>query len=234
MCDLFLLMSESNVVNYADGTTLYAYEKKLYAVQRKLESQSLILFEWFHNNYLKGNSGKSHAMLTTDHKLKISVKGSPISKEKIVKLLGVTVDNKLSFEPHLNLLCKKVSQKFDALARVSKFISKKKLRVTMNSFIMSQFSYCSLVWMCHSRTKRNVTNNFRKNSTSETRNVKFVYYGLETISFLDPKIWELLPSDIKDSENLNIIKSNIKSLKPENCPCRLCRLYIGDIGFIEL
>ena len=50
MCDLFLLMSESNVVNYADGTTLYAYEKKLYAMQRKLESQSLILFEWFHDN----------------------------------------------------------------------------------------------------------------------------------------------------------------------------------------
>ena len=59
-------------------------------------------------------------MLTTDSKLKI--KGSPISDEKIVKLLGVTVDNKLSFEPHLNLVCTKVSQKRQALARVSKFI----------------------------------------------------------------------------------------------------------------
>ena len=47
-------------------------------------------------------------MLTTDNRLKINVKGSPISNEKIVKLLGVTVDNKLSFEPHLNLVYKKV------------------------------------------------------------------------------------------------------------------------------
>ena len=70
-------------------------------MQRKLESESLILFEWFHDNYLKADSGKSHVMLTTDNKLKI--KGNPISNEKIVKLLGVTVDNKLSFEPHLNL-----------------------------------------------------------------------------------------------------------------------------------
>ena len=46
--------------------------------------------------------------------------------KKLVKLLGVTVDNKLSFEPHLNLVCNKVSQKLQALARVSKFISKKK------------------------------------------------------------------------------------------------------------
>ena len=60
-----------------------------------------------------------------------------ISNEKIVKLLGVTVDNKLSFEPHLNLVCKKVSQKLCALARVSKFISKEKLRVIMKLFIMS-------------------------------------------------------------------------------------------------
>ena len=76
--------------------------------------------------------------------------------------------------------------------------------------------------------------NFRKNSTYETRNVKSVYYGSETISFIGTKIWELLLSNIYDSENLNIFNSNIKSWKPENCPCRLCRLYIADIRFIEL
>ena len=91
-------------------------------------------------------------MLTTDNKQKINIKGSPISNEKIVKLLGVKVDNKLSFEPHLILECKKVSQKLHALARVSNFISKNYLRVIMNAFIMPQFSYCPLVWMCHSRT----------------------------------------------------------------------------------
>ena len=48
---------------------------------------------------LKANSGKSYVMITTVNKLKINVKGSPIGNEKIVKLLGVTVDNKLSFEP---------------------------------------------------------------------------------------------------------------------------------------
>ena len=115
-------------IDYADDTTLYAREKKLYDVHRKLESRSLILFEWFLDN-LKANSGKCHVMLTTGNKLKINVKGSLISNEKIVKLLAVTVDNKLFCKPRLNLVCKKVSQKLDALARVSKFISKEKLRV---------------------------------------------------------------------------------------------------------
>ena len=52
---------------------------------------------------LKLISFKSHVMLTTDDKL------SPISNQKIVKLLGATVDNNLSFEPHLNLVSKKYS-----------------------------------------------------------------------------------------------------------------------------
>ena len=115
-------------------------------MQRKLESESLILFEWFHDNYLNANSGKSHVMLTTDNKQKINFKASPISNKKIVKLLGVTVDNKLSFEAHLNLVCKKVVKNIHALARVSKFISKKKLRVIMKAFMMSRSSYCPLVW----------------------------------------------------------------------------------------
>ena len=50
-------------------------------MQRKLQSESLILFERFHDNYLKANSGKSYIMLTTNNKLKINVQGSPIGNE---------------------------------------------------------------------------------------------------------------------------------------------------------
>ena len=84
--------------------------------------------------------------------------GNLISNEKIGKLLGVTIDNKLSFDPHINLVCKKVSQKLHILARVSKFISKKKVRVIMKAFILSLFSYCLLVWICNSRTLNNKVN----------------------------------------------------------------------------
>ena len=96
--------------------------KKLSDVQRKLESESLILFELFRENYLKANSGKSQIMLTTYNKLNINIKGSLISNVKVVKLQGVTVDNKLSFEPLLNLLWEKVNKKLYAFARVSKFV----------------------------------------------------------------------------------------------------------------
>ena len=68
-------------------------KKQLSDVQRKFESESLILFEWFHDNYVKANIGKFRIILTTDNKLKVNVKGRLISNEKVVKLLGVTVGN---------------------------------------------------------------------------------------------------------------------------------------------
>ena len=80
------------------------------------------------------------------------------SNEKIVKLQGVTVAYKLSFEPHLNLVCKKVSQNLHALLEFQSLFQKKKLRVIMKAFILSQFNYCPLVWMYHSRTLNNRIN----------------------------------------------------------------------------
>ena len=82
--------------------------------------------------------------------------------------------------------------------------------------------------------KKDVAHSFRNNSTFETKNIKSVYYGLETISFLRPKIWELLPSNITDSVSLNLFKSNIKPWKPESRSYCLFRLNVADIGLIEL
>ena len=56
--------------------------------------------------------------------------------------------------------------------------------------------------------------------------MKLVYHGSESISFLEPKIWNMLPDDCKDIDNLNTVKNKVQKWKPENCPCRLCKIYI--------
>ena len=55
-------------------------------------------------------------------------------------------------------------------------------------------------------------------------------YGTETVSFLAPKIWDILPKEIKDSESLNIFK--ITKWIPSECPCTLCKIYVPQVGFI--
>ena len=52
--------------------------------------------------------------------------------------------------------------------------------------------------------------NLRRNSSFSVRQVHSVYHGTESLSFLGPKIWELVPEDIKQSECLEIFKNKIK------------------------
>ena len=68
--------------------------------------------------------------------------------------------------------------------------------------------------------------------TFTTRSVKTVYCGFESLSDLAPKVWELIPNNIKSLENLPKFKKAIKNWKPDVCPCRLCRLYIPQVGFV--
>lgn len=50
-----------------------------------------------------------------------------------------------------------------------------------------------------------------------------VYNCAENIFFLCPKIFELVPSELKKKKSLEAFKLNVKYWQPEYCPCRLCK-----------
>ena len=62
--------------------------------------------------------------------------------------------------------------------------------------------------------------------------VRTVYHGSESISFLGPKIWNILPDEIKLQTSLNSFKKSVKIWKPQDCPFRLCKVYINGFGFL--
>ena len=57
-------------------------------------------------------------------------------------------------------------------------------------------------------------------------------YGLNTISRLAPKIWEIIPNEIKSCKYLNSVKAKINMWVPTNCTCKLCRPYVHNVGSI--
>ena len=79
---------------------------------------------------------------------------------------------------------------------------------------------------------RSVPCNLRSDNNFASRHVNSVYHGTEPLSFLGPKIWEQVPPKLKALESLDIFKTQIKKWMPLNCPCRLCRTYLPQIGFI--
>ena len=63
-------------------------------------------------------------------------------------------------------------------------------------------------------------------------NPRSVYNGLQTLRSFGPKIWNILPDDIKNSSNITSFKRQIKTWIPLNCPCKLCKRFLPGIGFI--
>ena len=80
--------------------------------------------------------------------------------------------------------------------------------------------------------ERKVGYNLRNDSTFQTHNVKTVKYGTETISFQGPKIWKILPDNIKNAKSLDEFKCKIKTWVPWQCACRICKTFIIDLGFL--
>ena len=196
----------------------------------------------------------------------------PITMHKLhlnEKLFGITFDSELKFEEHISKICNIVNKKLNALHRIAHHMSLDKREMILKAFLESQFSYCPLIWIFHSRTLNNKINrlhekalrivysDFKANfdellekdssfsihyrsiqtlaieifeflngifhpiinevfqvrssapySVSDknelyTRNPKTVTYGTESISFFAPKIWSIVPQELKSSKSLD-------------------------------
>ena len=72
----------------------------------------------------------------------------------------------------------------------------------------------------------------RNKRTFKSRHVKTVRYSTDSLVYLTPKIWELVPNEMNSLESLTAFKTAIKKRKTTSCPCRLCKNYIPQVGFV--
>ena len=115
-------------------------------VLKWLETDALVLSRWFSENFIKLNDGKCHLLTfgTKQDDIKITIGEAIVEESSEEKLLGVMIYKNLNVKSHVSNLSKRASQKIHARARVSPFMDPDKLRLPMNCFIKSQFSYCPL------------------------------------------------------------------------------------------
>ena len=257
LCNLFYFLDNLDIASYADDTTLYTVKENKESVVNALETLSQKFFKWFRTNFMKANSDKSHLLLSCNEPSTLVIDGLSIEINTEEVLLGITIDKDLKFDDYVNNLCKKACQKLNALARLAPYMNVEIRRIIMKAFIESQFGYCLLVWMFHSRginnkinriherslritynnksssfedlldkdnsvtihhrnirtlaietfkvlhglsppllnevfVERNCNYNLRGNNFLNRRRVNSVIYGAESVSFLAPKIWDIL------------------------------------------
>ena len=149
---MLFTVNDIEIASYEDDNTPYMIADNVDDLITSLEQASNGLFEWFKNNLLKSNADKCHLLVSTNDRVSVNVDGFKIDKSDTEKLLGVKFDKKLTFDDHISDICKKTGKKICALARVTPYMGTAKKHILMNAFFISQFNYCPLVWMFHSRT----------------------------------------------------------------------------------
>lgn len=105
--------------------------------------------KWYRDNGMIANRNKHQAIFLgrTDHEFSFRLKN-------LIDLLGVTVDNKLSFDQHISAICKKINNLFNVLVRFSRLISSRTTLRLYKAFILRHFHYRSSVW--HFFSSRNL------------------------------------------------------------------------------
>ena len=165
---------------------------------------------------MKTNTDKSHLLLSENSNLTTNIDGNVTESEGNQVLLGITIDSNLSFNKHVNNLCKKASAKLNALASIAGYMDFPKRRLIIKAFVTSQFDYCPLIWMFHSRALNNKINSIHERALRIT-------YSDRTSTFE-----ELLNKDNSASihhRNLQVLVIELYKVKRNMAPEILNELF---------
>jgi len=181
---------------------------------------------------MKLNQDKCHFIIC-GHKYEqtwIEIGNNKIWETNTVKLLGVDIDSKITLNEYVSSICKKVGNKIIITYRLLNILTLQQRRKIMKAFIDSQFNYCPLVWMCHSRTLNTRINKLQERALRIVyRDDNSTYQELlqkdNTVTVHQNRIHRLAIEMYKIINNISPkiitdlfqIKENTYNLRSENC-----------------
>ena len=143
--DLLYWISNSALLNFADDNTISVTDNTIEELISTLEKESQAATDWFVSNEMIVNPDKFQAIVVIrNNKMKdtysLNINQEVSNSENCVKLLGVEMDNKISFGKHISTIVKKASNQLNAISRIQKFVSFKEKLILLNSFVYSNFN----------------------------------------------------------------------------------------------
>jgi len=153
--DLLLTEMHSTIYNYADDNTLSVIGDNINEIKNILKVDAQIAVKWFENNMMKANPSKFQVMFlgkrvtSSTHELSLNEFKVPATPSILV--LGVNIDEHLSFSEHVDSICSKTAKQINALYRIKNGIDNECRKIIFNSYILSSFNYGSTIWMFTNR-----------------------------------------------------------------------------------
>ena len=129
---LFLSDNVSSTDLYADDTTIYDAQYDLDELKKNLQKSLIALHIWCKKNEMLLNTDKTKVMIITTRQkrlhineniLTLSYNETELQKRTGDKILGVNIDENLTWNNHYQFVCRKISSYIWLLSRISRFLS---------------------------------------------------------------------------------------------------------------
>ena len=122
------VLKNSDIYNFADDNTISVASKNRDTLLETLKNESELAVNWFRNNNMIVNPDNFQLMLLQKStgkviQKKLQIDNNEIESENSVTLLGVAIDNRLSFDDHISKLCNKASIQLNTIFRLKKYMS---------------------------------------------------------------------------------------------------------------
>ena len=199
---------------FADDTTIHTCHSHLNEVTSALQESIHQLLEWSEQNHMNLHPQKTkYLTITTRQKRQNLPASSPaifINNDLIEevdhhKMLGLTIDNNLSWMHHISILCKKISKCVYQLSRMKHFLDLNSRKIFFNAYIMSHMNYASTIWDSAS------ANILKPLFSLHRRALKLVLLKPSSLTLSDYKALDILPLKSKLKYNKAVFVFKIMS-----------------------
>ena len=122
------------------------------------------------------NPGKFQIMFLgskiNNSKIKFVIENKQIKCKREVKLLGITIDEKLTFTNHIANLCSVTNNRLRAMTRKRRFLTK----YLSEAYVRSAFKYCPLIWMFSNKISNDQINKIQKRTLHPVYEMEDAYF----------------------------------------------------------
>ena len=126
--DLFLFIERTNICNFADDNTIYICQNDLKTILEDLRYDMVTILRWFKENSMKVNPKKFMILgKTLRQSIILNINQIKVEDSRKVVLLGFTINNRLTFKDHIDMLCSTANNKFSYIEKDKKISSSKTL-----------------------------------------------------------------------------------------------------------
>ena len=80
-------------------------------------------------------------------------------------------------------------------------------------------------------SRKTIYYKFRNMQEFQSEKKRTVFYDLETISYRALQLWTILPEEFKQKNTISLFKRDVRQWICNECPCRLCKVFVPNLGF---